>query len=129
MNVDVKTGSLGDIRDILMKYFDGLHRADTELLNSIFDDESHLYAPGIRRSKKEWLDLVANRPVPQQLGHAFAYEVLSIEVCGDQAMAKVTCPLLGQNFIDYLGLLLEDGKWRIVAKQYADNPHVSTNNS
>lgn len=127
--MDAKTASFRSITDILMKYFDGLHRADTELLNSIFDDESRLYAPGIRRSKEEWLDLVANRSVPQQLGHAFAYEVLSIEVCGDQAMAKVTCPLLGKDFIDYLGLLWEDGKWRIVTKQYADNPHFSANNS
>lgn len=124
MNMDAKTAGLRSITDILMKYFDGLHRADTELLNSIFDDESRLYAPGIRRSKKEWLDLVANRPVPQQLGHAFAYKILSIELYGDQAMAKVVCPLLGKQFIDYLGFLRENGKWRIVAKQYADNPHL-----
>jgi len=115
------------ITALLGQYFDGLHRADTALLDRIFDDEARLYAPGVRRSKSQWLELVANRPVPAQLGHAFAYQILSVDLSGEQAMAKVFCPLLGRQYLDYLSLLKEQGRWRIVAKQYADNPFINTN--
>lgn len=116
---------LQQVEGLLQRYFDGLHHADTRLLDSIFDDDARLYAPGIRRSKAEWLALVASRPVPQALGHTFAYQVLAIELCGEQALAKVSCPLLGRHFVDYLGLLKEQGRWRIVVKQYADNPFTT----
>ncbi len=36
----------------------------------------------------------------------------------DQAMAKVDVPLLAAHFIDFLGLLKEDGTWKIVNKMY-----------
>ena len=111
---------------LLGHYFDGLHRADTALLSNIFDDAVRLYAPGVRRSKQQWLELVANRPVPAALGHAFAYQILSVELSGEQALAKVSCPLLGRHYIDYLSLLKEQGQWRIVAKLYADNPFIIT---
>ncbi|MGP9801257.1 nuclear transport factor 2 family protein [Rheinheimera sp. NSM] len=114
------------ITALLGQYFDGLHRADTALLNQIFDDDARLYAPEVRRSKQQWLELVANRPVPAALGHAFAYQVLSVECLGGQALAKVSCPLLGRHYIDYLSLLKEQGQWRIVAKLYADNPFINT---
>ena len=113
------------ITALLGHYFDGLHRADTELLSRIFDDDARLYAPGVRRSKQQWLELVANRPVPAALGHAFAYQILSVELSGEQALAKVACPLLGRHYIDYLSLLKEQGQWRIVAKLYADNPFIN----
>ncbi|GAB3038166.1 nuclear transport factor 2 family protein [Bowmanella dokdonensis] len=121
---DPHVSQLQAVEALLMKYFDGLHRADTQLLDSIFDQDARLCAPGIRRSKRQWLELVANRQVPEALGDAFAYRILAVELCGEQAMAKVSCPLLGEQFIDYLGLLKENGNWRIVAKQYADNPFI-----
>lgn len=127
--VTEQISDLQAITALLEQYFDALHRADTELLSRIFDDEAHLYAPGVRRSKKQWLDLVASRPVPAQLAHPFAYQILSVELAGEQAMAKVRCPLLGRQYIDYLGLLQEQGRWRIVAKLYADNPFTDPNHN
>jgi len=48
----------------------------------------------------------------------YAFKVLSLDIEGDQAMAKVDVPLLAAHFIDFLGLLKEDGKWKIVNKMY-----------
>ncbi|MDF2180243.1 nuclear transport factor 2 family protein [Aliiglaciecola sp. CAU 1673] len=121
------SSDLQAVEAMLMQYFDGLHRADIALLDKIFDPQARLYAPGVRRSKAQWLELVAHRPVPAQIGDPFAYRVLSIELCGMQAIAKVACPLLGQHFIDFLSLLKEEGRWRIMAKQYADNPYMPRN--
>ncbi|MCE2596433.1 MULTISPECIES: nuclear transport factor 2 family protein [Motilimonas] len=115
---------LAIIESMIGSYFKGLHSADTKLLDSLFDDNVSLYAPGIRRTKAQWLELVANRPVPQALGHPYRYQILSIELCGEQAFAKLSCPLLGEQYIDFLGFLHEQGQWTIVSKQYANNPFL-----
>lgn len=105
---------------IIEQYFLGLHHADTTLLANIFHEDCVLKAPGIRRTLNEWLTLVSQREVPATRGDAFSYRVISLSVEGDQAMAKVYCPLLGAQFFDYLGLLREQSEWKIVNKMYAD---------
>jgi len=107
---------------VLRDYFDGLHHADVKTLRAIFHRDATLQAPSIRRSREQWLQLVDNRPVPMEEGAAYMYRVLSLEVIGDQAMAKLFCPLSGRCYIDFLGLLKENGQWCIVNKMYADCP-------
>lgn len=114
--------SLTNINGIVQTYFDALHHADVEKLKSIFSPDCVLKAPGIRRSLDQWFDLVQHRAVPAAQGESFDFELLSIESLGDQAMVKVYCPLLGSEFVDYLGLLCENGQWLIVNKMYADLP-------
>lgn len=121
---DPMKSSLEIIENMILNYFRGLHRADIALLDTLFDASAQLYAPGVRRNKEQWLALVANRLVPHELGHPFSYQILSIEVLGEQAVAKVSCPLLGNQFIDFLGFLKENEQWKIVSKQYASNPFL-----
>lgn len=102
------------------RYFYGLHHADVSLLAGLFDDHVVLVTPGVRRQLTEWFALIQSRPVPEIEGHEFAYKILSLEVYGSQAMVKVECPLLGHNYIDYLGLIKENGNWLIVSKMYID---------
>ncbi|MEX0297923.1 MAG: nuclear transport factor 2 family protein [Kordiimonas sp.] len=109
------------ITNMVQAYFDGLHHGDTKKLRPLFHVDTVLKAPGIRRTREEWLELVDSRPVPQKEGHPYAYKILSIDVVGDQAMVKALCPLLGSIFIDYLGLLKENGQWLFVSKMYADS--------
>lgn len=114
--------SLIQVQELVVDYFDGLHHADLGKLRGIFHDKACLQAPGVRRTREEWLSLVGNRPIPHQEGHPYDYQILSIEILGSQAMVKVYCPLLGKHYLDFLGLLLEDGRWQIVNKMYADLP-------
>ena len=108
------------IQSLIDGYFNGLHEGDSQRLQTLFHADAVLKAPHLRRTLTEWLALVAKRPVPQQRGDEFAYRLLAIDICGDQAMVKVLCPLLGSTYIDFLGLLREQGKWLIVNKMYAD---------
>lgn len=108
------------ITAILQSYFDGLHQGDVAKLASLFHSDTWLKAPSVRRSLTQWLDNVAERTTPAQLNKPFAYKILSIDVVQDQAMAKVHCPLFDFNYIDFLGLLKEQGQWRIVNKMYTD---------
>lgn len=112
------------IKALIQGYFDGLHHADVDKLNRIFAPDCVLKAPGIRRTKTEWLQLVKSRPVPAEQNAAYDYQILNIEILGDQAMVKVDVPLLGSHFVDYLGLLRENGEWLIVNKMYADKPGI-----
>ena len=112
------------IENIVHKYFKGLHFADIEMLESLFSPDCVLKSPNIRRTRDEWLDLVRNRLVPAIQGDKFGSKILSIEIQGDQAMVKAFVPLLGSNFIDYLGLLRENDTWLIVNKMYADHPEA-----
>ena len=114
------------IEHLIHSYFDGLHRADTEQLASLFSSDCVLKAPGIRRSKAQWLALVQDRPTPEARGDKQASEIISIEVVGNQAMVKAKVPVLDDIFIDYLGLLYENGRWLIVNKMYADLPTSAT---
>lgn len=101
-------------------YFKALHHGDQAQLEKLFHRDVVLKAPGIRRTREEWLALVTHRPVPLREGHAYDYKIVSIDLVGDQAMVKALCPLLGHTYIDFLGFLKEDSNWYIVSKMYAD---------
>ncbi len=102
------------------EYFHGLYQGDDKRLRAIFHDDAFLKAPGLRRSLNEWLDAVNCRPIPAQQGQDFNFKLLSVEIIKDQAMVKLECPLFEHAYVDYLGLLKEDGRWLIVNKMYTD---------
>ena len=101
-------------------YFDGLHYGDVAKLRTLFHHDTWLKAPGKRRSLEQWLADVASRETPAQQERPFAFQLLSIDVVKDQAMVKIQCPLFVFGYIDFLGLLKEQGKWLIVSKMYTD---------
>lgn len=109
-----------EISGLVKNYFDGLYFADVEKLKAIFHEDVVLKAPGLRRSREEWLEAVASRPIPSELGHEYNFELLAIEVVGQQAMVKVKCPLYDYSYVDFLGFLYENGQWQIVNKMYVD---------
>ena len=106
------------IIELLNDYFDGLYEADINKLRRIFHDDAWLKANGYWKTRDEWLEAVANRPVPSVEGMQYEFNIQSLEIVGDQAMAKVDVPLLAAHFIDFLGLLKEGGRWKIVNKMF-----------
>lgn len=112
--------TLQHLSQILVDYFDGLHCADTDKLRRLFHPDTVLKAPGLRRTLDQWLEDVASRPVPANENQPYRFRIISLEIAGDQAMAKVECPLFDRHYIDYLGFLHEGGHWRIVTKMYCD---------
>jgi hypothetical protein len=103
---------------ILNDYFDGLFEGDVEKLRSIFHADAWLKGNNYRKTLNEWLAAVANRPVPRDEEMEYNFNIQSLEIIGDQAMAKVDVPLLAAHFVDFLGLLKEDDHWKIVNKMY-----------
>nr|WP_153765009.1 nuclear transport factor 2 family protein [Endozoicomonas sp. OPT23] len=108
------------IHEIIRAYFVGLYTGDSAKLRSIFHSSAMLAAPDNHRSLSRWLMDVENRSSPESQGHAFNFRTLAIEITQRQAMVKLECPLFDHFYIDYLGLLKEEGRWLIVNKMYTD---------
>lgn len=106
------------IIELLNEYFDGLYEGNVNKLRGIFHNDAWLKGNDYRKTRDEWLEAVASRPVPSVEGMEYNFNIQSLEIIGDQAMAKVDVPLLAAHFIDYLGLLKEDGQWKIVNKMF-----------
>lgn len=108
------------IHEIINAYCVGLYQGDSSRLRAIFHPSAMLKAPDNYRTLTRWLEDVDNRPTPESLGQPFNFRILSIEIIQDQAMVKLECPLFDYFYIDYLGLLKEQGHWLIVNKMYTD---------
>ncbi|MYM63374.1 nuclear transport factor 2 family protein [Pseudomaricurvus sp. HS19] len=112
------------ITTLVEQYFYGLHYGEADVLSALFHPDCVLKAPGLRRDLSQWLQQVRQRPVPAASNHPWHYRLLKLDIDGEQAMAKINCPLPHGHFIDYLGLLREEGKWLIVNKMYAVREEV-----
>ena len=119
-----QTSDLEQVTSILEKYFQGLYHGDIQLLASICAEELVLFTPNKRRTLRAWLEDVDSRPTPKDHGEygteGYNFKILSIELVGLQAMAKLYCPLLGHKYIDFIGLLKEQDQWKIVSKIYSE---------
>jgi hypothetical protein len=114
------------ILSVLDRYFRGIYSGDTALLRSVFHPKATLFAE-VRgqpyyKLLDEYLDGVANRKSPEELGERFLMKPVSVEVVHNIASAKVHCPMLGFNYYDYLSFVLKDGEWLIVNKLFTDVP-------
>ena len=56
---------------LLNDYFDGLFEGDVEKLRSIFHDDAWLKGNNYRKTLNEWLEAVANRPIPTNVDEGF----------------------------------------------------------
>jgi len=117
-----------EIRAMVSAYFTGLHQGDAARLLNLFHDDCILKAPGLRRTLQKWISDVSSRPIPHSIGHPWNYQIIWIELEGDQAMVKLNCPLPHGHFVDYLGFLREEGSWKIVNKMYALKARVENEN-
>lgn len=108
------------IRTIINSYFTGLYQGNSSQLKAIFHPTAMLKSPGNFRTLDRWLEDVETRATPESLGQPFDFKILSIEIIQDQAMVKLECPLFDYFYIDFLGLLKEQGRWLIVNKMYTD---------
>jgi hypothetical protein len=107
------------VQVLMRDYFDGLYDGEVEKLRGLFHEDAWLKAPDFRRTRDEWLEAVAARPIPRSEGMTYAFRVLSVEIAGDQAMVKADVPLLAGRCTDFLSLLKEEGEWKIVNKMFA----------
>ncbi|MEO6920775.1 MAG: nuclear transport factor 2 family protein [Collimonas sp.] len=114
------------IEAVLDRYFQGIYLGDTALLKSVFHPQATLFgeirgAP-YQKSADEYIGGVGNRKSPHAAGEDFNMKTLSINVAHTLASAKVHCPFMDFNYVNFLSLVKYDDRWLIVNKILTDIP-------
>jgi len=106
----------------IQDYFMGMYHRDLEKLRRAFHESAklfgHLDGTFVVMSLTEWLAKVQARPVPAELGEPFDMSIISVEITGKVASAKVRDLYRTLRFTDYLQLAKVGDRWRIVSKLF-----------
>lgn len=111
-----------NILQLLQVYAESIYTGNVERLRSVFHPRAALFgevkgAP-YYKALEEYLAAVAQRQSPQARGEEFLIRPLAVDVQGPVAAARMSSPMLGFNYIDYLSLVRVEGKWLITSKTF-----------
>jgi len=111
------------IRATIQTYFDSMFESRADLVRAAFHPNARIsgYLEGElhEMSTDDFAGFVASQqPSPRDKGEAPRLEVLSIEVAGETAAARIRDDYLGLTFLDSLSLLRVDGRWTIYNKLF-----------
>jgi hypothetical protein len=120
---ELKTDSAADaVRHVVMEYVVGLHSGDTDRLAAAFHPSAILVGwdeGELRRVPLEqWFAFIKTVPSPSSKGLPIMAEILTIDVFGTVAMAKLREVYREFSYIDFLSLVWIDARWQIVHKIY-----------
>jgi len=119
------------IRSTIQTYFDCMYESSAKKTHAAFHPHAKItgYLPdGFHEmSVSDFADFVAaQQPSAQSKGEAARLDVLSLEIAGNTAVARVRDDYLGLTFLDTLSLLKSDGRWQIYNKLFhVEGPSVA----
>ena len=111
------------IRDTIQTYFDCMYESSSDKTVAAFHPSAKIagYLEGElhEMSVGDFAGFVASQqPSPKQKGEPVRLDILSIEIAGSTAVARVRDDYLGLTFLDSLSLLRTDGRWSIYNKLF-----------
>lgn len=109
------------ILDLARDYFEFLNDSNVETAKRLFHEDCGLFYINdgtlTRVPLAQYLEMVANRESPKSRGEPVFGEIVSLEQGGaDTAVLRVLSAAQPRYFEDFLSLLRDRGKWKIVAK-------------
>lgn len=103
-------------------YLNAVYAGDAAALAALFDPTAQVYGEIDGRpyfkSAADYVQGVASRQSPRELGEPYRMKVLAIDSLGGIASIKLHSPMLGFNYHLYLTARRLDGKWLIVNKTF-----------
>jgi len=104
-------------------YFDSLHESSKDKVDLSFHPNAKIaglfHGDFLEMSRDDFGDFVASQqPSPKEKGDAERLDILSIEVAGITAVARVRDDYLGFTFLDTLSLIKTDETWIIYNKLF-----------
>ena len=113
--------AFGEIAETVAAYVEGMARGDAEALGRAFHPKA--CSIGHFDGDLEWasLDEFISACVAEAIPAGAAvppYEIESISVAGDTAVARVVNVWAGLDFRDTLAFLRHEGRWQIVGKVF-----------
>ena len=114
---------VNDIRQTIQTYFDGMYESSAEKTRTAFHSNATITGyleDGLHEmSVTDFAEFVASQqPSPREQGAVARLEIVSVEISGATAVARVRDDYLGMTFLDSLSLLLADGRWQIYTKLF-----------
>ena len=111
------------IRETIQTYFDSMYESSAEMVRAAFHPSARITGyleDGLHEmTVDDFAGFVASQqPSPKAKGESPRLEILSIDVAGSTASARIRDDYLGLAFLDSLSLLRVDGRWRISNKLF-----------
>ena len=111
------------ITNTIQIYFDCMNESSADKVHAVFHPNANITGyieDNLREmSVSDFAKLVeSQRPSPKENGETLPAEILSIEIAGNTAVARVRDDYLGKTFVDTLSFLKEEGSWSIYTKLF-----------
>ena len=118
MSIDKK-----EIEQTVQVYFDSMFESDIEKVNTAFHPNAMIsgnFGGSFSEMNREDFGkfVASQQPTPKEKGDTPRLEILSIEIAGDTAVARVRDDYLGKTFLDTLSMVKLEGNWSIYNKLY-----------
>ncbi len=109
------------IENTIQTYFDSSNESSAEKVHAVFHPNAKITGytdDGLREIPvSDYAKLVGSlQPSPKDKGETLKAEILSIEIAGDTAVARVRDDFVGKTYLDTLSLIKVDGTWVIYNK-------------
>jgi len=120
-----QAGETATITAVIRDYLDGMVFADAAKLRRAFDPRSFVigyYGSVLEWSSREEFITMVEKQGSAPKGEKYYSDIVSIDIVGDIASAKVVDDYRGDRYTDYLSFLKQDGEWVIVNKTYYRHP-------
>jgi len=111
------------IRDTIQTYFDCMYESSADKTHAAFHPNAKITGyleDGLHEmSVSDFADFVASQqPSAKAKGEPARLDVVSLDIAGNTAVAKVRDDYLGMTFMDTLSLLKTEGGWSIYNKLF-----------
>ncbi|MFN3238390.1 MAG: nuclear transport factor 2 family protein [Pseudomonadales bacterium] len=111
------------IHQVIRTYFESMHESSAAKVHEVFHPSAKIagYLEGefTEMSVEQFANLVAGiDPSPKAAGAEEVLEVVSLEIAGKTAVARVRDAYLGSMFLDTLAFIEVDGRWFIYNKLF-----------
>jgi len=116
--------SLAITRVLEDDYFKGIYEGDIHTLGNIFNPGTLLFGDvkgqPYAKTLDQYLDGVAHRQSPKDSGKPFKGTIISVDVTGSIAVAKVHVKMYEFNYDEFLSFHKINNRWMIVNKMITD---------
>ena len=111
------------IKNTIQTYFDCMNESSTEKVHTAFHPNAKItgYVEDSLREMTvtDFANLVGSQlPSPKEKGETLPVDILSIEIAGNTAVARVRDDYLGKTFLDTLSFIKHGDKWSIYNKLF-----------
>jgi hypothetical protein len=112
------------IKETIQTYFDCMYESSAAKTHAAFHPSAKITGymgegPLAEMSVDDFASFVADKqPSAKEKGEPTRLEVLSLDVAGDTAVARVRDDYLGLTFLDTLSFIKVDDQWRIYNKLF-----------